>query len=901
MDTRRYMIVDTSQVGTPKMFITQQVVSINDRGDSWRIVFNTGPKAYNYRKERIQYFDRPEKIDTDSRGLYIRNQHITDIAELYSFGEGRYFHAFTAKEKEFSYDGRDVYVSRTSLDECGGDTWKFLNQLAEETGLELPDVGNILKMQYDIVDRKRDNIPLAQFIGDKTRLKTYGMPSTIIYPFGCNASQKLGVERALTHQVSIIQGPPGTGKTQTILNIIANLLMKGKTVLVVSNNNSAVENVAEKLSSPIVNLGFLIAQLGRRENKEAFIANQPPLPDMEDWILENPSPTEHLIKGSLDVVSIGFEKQQTLAKLKIGREALRTETKYNQMQAGNLNEDCQWLAAIPSSRLLELKLSFENLIDAGKRPSFAFCFKWMWHIGIPAWKFFHKELSTAFIQQLESAYYISRRNEIDGWISDCESFFATHNVAAKTAELRKLSLQMLKHKIAKKYSGTKRTQFSIPDFRFHTDKFLSEYPIVLSTTYAAKNCIGPDSIFDYVIMDEASQVDIATGALALSCATNAVIVGDDKQLPNVVDQQMMKALQTIESLYNDVADCYHPSTYSFLQSCCQVFKEAPQTLLREHYRCHPKIIEFCNGRFYDGQLITMTADKGEENIVNIIRTPKGNHARGHYNQREIDVIKQEVLPTISNGESTGIISPYRNQADQINSQLSTDIASTVHKYQGRECANIIISMVDNELTDFSDDSNLLNVAISRAKDALTIVVTGNDISEDSNLGQLIAYANYNNFAVTESNLHSIFDLLYSQYTEQRLLFAQSLKTDLGELSEDLMYRTLQKAVNIANLPNVGILCHYPLSKLIDNFDILTNEESKFGRHPQAHIDFLLYNTLTKRPRMAIEVDGWSYHHTEVQQSRDRMKDSILSKIGLPLQRISTVQTVTADTIANFLA
>ena len=37
-------------------------------------------------------------------------------------------------------------------------------------------------------------------------------------------------------------------------------------------------------------------------------------------------------------------------------------------------------------------------------------------------------------------------------------------------------------------------------------------------------------------MDEASQVDIATGALALSCARNVVIVGDTKQLPNVVTE-----------------------------------------------------------------------------------------------------------------------------------------------------------------------------------------------------------------------------------------------------------------------------------------------------------------------------------------------------------------------------
>ena len=33
------------------------------------------------------------------------------------------------------------------------------------------------------------------------------------------------VKNALENQISVIQGPPGTGKTQTILNIIANLLI----------------------------------------------------------------------------------------------------------------------------------------------------------------------------------------------------------------------------------------------------------------------------------------------------------------------------------------------------------------------------------------------------------------------------------------------------------------------------------------------------------------------------------------------------------------------------------------------------------------------------------------------------------------------------------------------------
>ena len=69
----------------------------------------------------------------------------------------------------------------------------------------------------------------------------------VIFPFGCNQSQKKAVVNALKNSLSVIQGPPGTGKTQTILNIIANLLIRGKTVAVASNNNAATENVKEKL------------------------------------------------------------------------------------------------------------------------------------------------------------------------------------------------------------------------------------------------------------------------------------------------------------------------------------------------------------------------------------------------------------------------------------------------------------------------------------------------------------------------------------------------------------------------------------------------------------------------------------------------------------------------------
>ena len=55
------------------------------------------------------------------------------------------------------------------------------------------------------------------------------------------------------------------------------------------------------------------------------------------------------------------------------------------------------------------------------------------------------------------------------------------------------------------------------------------------------------------------------------------------------------------------AEAYDCERYSLLDSCIKVFKETlPRTLLKEHYRCHPRIIQFCNQQFYDNALVPMT-------------------------------------------------------------------------------------------------------------------------------------------------------------------------------------------------------------------------------------------------------------------------------------------------------
>ena len=899
MDSQQYMVIDLERLGSKRMFITEEISYIkrNNQG-LWTVCFKSSPRVFNYNKGRLLYLSKPERIDIVDKGLYIQNKHITNVAELLRFTDGHHtFYRVTYTNGSVeNLAGREVYVTRTPIDKIGSSLWDYLRKLADETGLMADDKTNLLSKQYELVDVKRDNVPLAQFLGDKTKLRTYRLPKQVYYAFDCNISQKKAVEAALTHQVSVIQGPPGTGKTQTILNIIANLLIVGKTVLVVSNNNSAVNNVAEKLERE--GLGFIVAKLGSVEKKEEFVADQQPLPDMSSWHIDASSSVKQWVKDALNNVSQGFSAQLRQAELRAEYDALLKEATYNEKLATN-SIDCDWLYSKSSSKIMEL-LVYYQIRQSKQIPSVFFRIKWALKLGLPMFSFLQKDVSDV-IASLENAYYIVRKAEIEKELQSVESTLQSVDIKENLRLLGDYSLQILKNEIAEHYRADTRTAFTIKNIKAKTEDLLREYPVVLSTTYSAKSCISKDMVFDYVIMDEASQVDIKTGALALSCAMNAVIVGDDKQLPDVVSQEEALALQAIQLTYK-VDDRYNEVTHSFLQSCVEVFKDIPVTLLREHYRCHPKIIEFCNQHFYNGELVAMTVDNDEDNVLQVVQTVEGNHARGHFNQREIDVIVQEVLPQYADSGSIGIITPYRQQADEINKALGKDIASTVHKYQGRECDTIIMSMVDNNPTEFSDDSNLLNVAISRAKTHLCVVTNGNKMPEESNLAQLIDYVRYSNFEVRQSEVSSVFDLLYKQYTSQRLDFLANKPVVSDYISENLFYNMLMEAITALGLVHIDVLCHYPVARFISDWSLLTEEEKAFASNRLSHVDFLVYNSLTKRPLLAIEVDGWYYHKRQGGQvTRDVLKDKLLAKFGLPLHRILTTDTVNVESLKVLLS
>lgn len=462
------------------------------------------------------------------------------------------------------------------------------------------------------------------------------------------------------------------------------------------------------------------------------------------------------------------------------------------------------------------------------------------------------------------------------------------------------SMKVFKAVLAKRFlpytdNSNNRVEFSSDALQKNFNRFLFEYPVILSTTHSIRSCIKDNHLFDYVLIDEASQVDVVTGALSLSVAKNAVIVGDEKQLPHVVTNKVVQKTNEIFEQY-ELPEAYHYASNSILTSLRNVFPNIPSTLLQEHYRCHPQIIGFCNQKFYQNNLIVLTEEQENDEPLVVYQTVKGNHARDKINQRQIDVILKEAMVDQnleSMEDSVGVVSPFRLQVDEFEKENEfQDIeADTVHKYQGREKDTMILSTVVNNMNknDFADDAHLINVAVSRAENKLIIVTADNsEFWNNTNVGDLIGYVKYHNHEVISSEIHSIFDYLYSCYTEKLKKLMNKVKHVSNYESENLMYMVIEKVLSEESFQHLGVVLHYPLRDILKDTALLTDEEYRYAMNSQTHTDFLIFNKLNKLPVYVVEVDGHEFHANNPKQlERDKMKDVILDKYQIPVVRMKT--------------
>ena len=661
---------------------------------------------------------------------------------------------------------------------------------------------------------------------------------------------------------------------------------------VASNNNSATHNVAEKLEKKKV--AFLTAFLGNLTNKQKFLdAQTGAYPDMSDWEMqpEERQQLEQETTALSEELNEMLNAKNRIAEIEQEFLQLTPEQHYfEEYYATYRDVPSESLNKLSSQKILALWMEFEQHAKHETRLGLLQKLSIMFRFNRGALKLFLRSPELV-IPYLQNQFYFVKKQELENEKDTLNRKLEHYSFDEKMDELAQKSLRLFRAELATRYPWkSERKRFEKSDFRRESAAFTNEYPVVLSTTYSIKGTLGIDHIYDYLIVDEASQVDLATGVLAFSCARNIVIVGDLKQLPNVLTENDIRTSDAIWQKYS-LDERYRFSTHSLLSSALGIWRDAPVTLLREHYRCHPKIINFCNQKFYHGQLIVMTQDHNEPDVLTMYRTTAGNHARGHLNQRQIDVIQQEVLPRLQqeNYQSVGIITPYRDQVAAIRKQLGdTYEVDTVHKFQGREQDAIILTSVDNVITDFVDDPHMLNVAVSRAVHSLAVVTSQDPRNDRTNYGDLTRYIEYNNFEVIQSQVYSVFDMLYQGYAEQRRAYLQKHKRVSEYDSENLMYSAIQEVLSEEAFLTIGCAVHVSLATLVKDYEPLTEEERKYARNPLTHVDFLLFNQMDKQPVLAIEVDGTGFHEAGSKQAeRDIKKNSILEKCAVPLLRLRT--------------
>ena len=883
MNESEYLIYHYSTKNEEWYDATKNVAWSEVDNNSWNVKFNSSNEFYHVSFQKMKIFDKPVKIDFAE--LYYRESPCYNVKQLLFFNNQIY--------KIFYRNGytciafpKDIKIVKNTLVESkkAYGVMEYYRRVVKETAITEDD--KFMLSQFDDISYVDEDSVLSLYLKGVLAKSNEKLVLPVICPFGLNMSQSKAIKMAFNNRMSIIEGPPGTGKTQTILNIISNAIIRGKSVAVVSNNNSATDNVFEKLEK--YGYSFICAPLGNAENVDSFFEEyNSSIPAID----KSPVDIHKLNNLYLGLPSY-FEKENKKKEYLSLIDALELEYKHflDDNKMFDFNEYSFNNANVSPNNVQEA------IIRIKEKESLGFLERLLISIKLKIKGRFFRLSRENELTLLQNLYYLSKINQIKKQIKEIDEYMNGQSLDEKMATFRDLSSLYFKNCLSEMYKGKGRSGYDKSNYKRNFGDFVKDYPVVLSSTYALAKCSRKGFLFDYLIIDESSQVNMASAILSMRVAKNLIVVGDTKQLPQIDDSSFDSRNNEL-LLEFKVSKPYSYQGNSIMSSLLALYGDSiPKQMLKEHYRCAPEIINFCNREFYNNQLIIYTKPKVQANTMRVIKTVAGNFARknvngsGLYNQREIDEI-EELLKN-EEFEDIGIITPYRYQSELIQEKFGDKVdSSTIHKFQGREKKTIIFSSVVNDVNDFVGNDNLINVAVSRAVDKF-ILITSDKVanSKVGVLSDLINYISYNNDfgKADEGNVKSIYDILYSDYEEQLTKFR--LKHPSKDYDTEVITRELLKRIlKDEKFKSLWFRMHVSLRDFVKNNNHnLTDDEYSFYINPNAHADFLIYNKMSRKPVLVIEVDGVSYHEqSEKQRERDSKKDSILNKNDIPILRLKT--------------
>lgn len=353
-------------------------------------------------------------------------------------------------------------------------------------------------------------------------------------------------------------------------------------------------------------------------------------------------------------------------------------------------------------------------------------------------------------------------------------------------EIINQSKVVLKEKIENKLFNASQAQINnykdfLPDsipwmdkdlllFANATKNFLDIFNIISVTSLSAKASLPlSNELFDMVVIDEASQCDIASAIPLILRAKQLVVIGDPLQLKHITslnkfeEEKIKEHLHLGGSVYLKYKE---KSLWDYSESFITNARNNNDIVnIDSHYRCHPEIIGYSNEAFYipKRKLNLKICTKNEDfkiqpsgiKWIDVIGTHKANNININEAEIAIAIAKAIELANQNPDISIGIVTPFRHQADALHNKIPTNfknriIANTVNIFQGDEKDVMIYSLV---VTNNSPDSKIywidnmvpesVNVAVTRARNTIYIVGNKEYIKSKSSklkpLGKLVDY------------------------------------------------------------------------------------------------------------------------------------------------------------------
>jgi DNA replication ATP-dependent helicase Dna2 len=292
---------------------------------------------------------------------------------------------------------------------------------------------------------------------------------------------------------------------------------------------------------------------------------------------------------------------------------------------------------------------------------------------------------------------------------------------------------------------------------------LSDAPVVAATTAACGSRTMREQSFDVALVDEASQLTEPGTLAAINRADRFVLVGDHEQLPPVVQaeggERWDAQAETDDEAAADTADTARADlATSLFERLIDRYPDA-SVLLTSQYRMSQRIQAFASAEFYDGALRPATAGVAGRSLEDLgVETaglpseivggvsfvdPDGERV-GNTNPAEAQRIAEVVQQYVAGGvdpADIGVIAPFRAQVAEI-SKLTDVTVDTVDRFQGSSKEVIVVSFVATGSLDspIFEDHRRVNVALTRAKRALTLVGDETALRSDDFYERMLEWA-----------------------------------------------------------------------------------------------------------------------------------------------------------------